>query len=75
MKRILIEKMENILFKKMDDACMHDLVWCMNYPMYEFLLHFVLKTNLNCSPLHGYFKFMESFYFDIFLFFQIIFLV
>jgi len=26
MKRILIEKMENILFKKMDDACMHDLV-------------------------------------------------
>jgi len=26
MKMILIEKMENILFKKMDDACMHDIV-------------------------------------------------
>ena len=39
--------------------------------MYEFSFAFFLflKTNLNCSPFHCYFKFMESFYFEIFLFF------
>ena len=66
MKRVLNGNVETILFKKMNDSCMHDLVWRMNYLMYEFSFAFFLKTNLNCSPFHCYFEFMESFYFDIF---------
>ena len=60
----------NLLFKKMNYSCMHDLVWCMNYSF-----TFFLKTNSNWFPFHCYFKFMESFYFDFFLLFEIIFLV
>jgi len=33
------------------------------------------KKHSNCSPFHCYFEFMESFYFDIFLVFQIISLI
>jgi len=66
----------NLLYSKrwITHVCMtwYD-VWitlCMN-----FLLYLKKKTNLNCSPFQYYFEFMELFYFDIFLLFQIISLV
>jgi len=66
---------ENILFKNMNDSCMRDLLWCIKYLIYEFFFCILFKTNSNCFPFHCYFKFMESFYIDIFLLFQIISLV
>jgi len=72
-EEVLIRKVENILFTNMNDSRTHDLVWCIKYLMFEFLFCISFKTNSNWSPFHWYFKFMESFYFDIFfLLFQII---
>ena len=63
---ILIDSKEIILFTNMNDSCMHDLVWCIKYLMYEFFFLHFFETNSNWSPFHCYFEFIKSFYFEIF---------
>jgi len=44
------------LFKKMNYSCMHDLVWCMNYLMYEFSFIFKKKNKFELFPISILFR-------------------